>query len=236
MASERAAPSQEVREAAREIMKMADRHARNGQLTILELDTFLSGTEHQGFLDWLRSNRSRVFKEFDKDDDEDLDLRELERAVARYDSELAQREKEGGARLARVTRSLYSVSAKIAKAASDDTALANNWFRLFKRFDHDGSGMLDYGEIKKVVRKGLKLTWAEVPERDLRTLWTLLDRDGSGFVTAGEFSGFMRNASAKKLRPLVLAHRHPPPLLSRRLLLPHHTTVQPRQPPARCVA
>ena len=42
--------SERARNTAREIMAMADRHARNGQLTILELDTFLTQTQHESFL------------------------------------------------------------------------------------------------------------------------------------------------------------------------------------------
>ena len=36
----------------------------------------------------MRANRSRAFKEQDRDDDEDLDLGELEHAVAQYTREL----------------------------------------------------------------------------------------------------------------------------------------------------
>ena len=153
----------------------------------------------------MRANRSRAFKEQDRDDDEDLDLGELEHAVAQYTRELDAKERAMGPRLQRVIKSLYKVSKRIEHAASTDTAVRHNWFRTFKEFDADGSGMLDFGELKKVVRKKLQLSLADVSDRDLRTLWVLLDRDGSGYTTAGEFAGFMRHAAARKLRNLVLA-------------------------------
>ena len=87
----------------------------------------------------MRANRSRAFKEQDRDDDEDLDLGELEHAVAQYTRELDAKERAMGPRLQRVIKSLYKVSKRIEHAASTDTAVRHNWFRTFKEFDADAS-------------------------------------------------------------------------------------------------
>lgn len=71
----------EISSEALEIMRLTDRHAHNGQITIIELVTFLRGTQHNEFCDWLVANRARVFKRYDVDDDEDLDVHELEKAL-----------------------------------------------------------------------------------------------------------------------------------------------------------
>ena len=167
-------------------MRIADRHARNGQLCIAELQTFLSGTEYEEFLDWLLARRSSLFKQFDADDDMDLDVHEIAKAVELYAKELDEKRVRGGRKLAKIMAHVHRVAAKIRKAGSQDSAVRDNWFGLFKKYDQDGSGNLDFGEVKKVLRKDLKLTPFEVSEADIRVLWMLIDRDGSGLVTVGD--------------------------------------------------
>ena len=182
-ASRASRTSFEIQREAAEIMRVADRHARNGQLCIAELQTFLTGTEHEEFLEWLLARRAALFKQFDADDDQDLDVHEIAKAVELYAKELDEKRARGGRKLARIIAHVHRVAAKIRKAGSQDSAVRDNWFGLFKKYDQDGSGNLDYGEVKKVLRKDLKLTPFEVSEADLRVLWMLIDRDGSGLVT-----------------------------------------------------
>ena len=68
--------------AAREILALADRHQRDGQLSVVEIETFLKGSEHEEFATWLLQRRAARFKTFDRDHGADLDLAELAAALA----------------------------------------------------------------------------------------------------------------------------------------------------------
>jgi len=78
---------------ARTIMKAADRHARNGSLTVNEMNTYLAGTAYEGFVTWMtfyyrgasgaHQGRSNL-AQFDTDGDGALDLQEVEGAVLQY--------------------------------------------------------------------------------------------------------------------------------------------------------
>lgn len=83
-------------------------------------------------------------------------------ARVRYLDELEAKRIAGGSRLNKIIKVVNRVAKQIIVAANRDTAVGNNWFRMFKTVDRDGSGMLDYGELKTVIRKVLKLTWAQV--------------------------------------------------------------------------
>ena len=65
---------------ARAVMRQADRHLRNGRLTVNEMRTFLKGSEHQDFGEWLSAPRTRdhMWKRYDLDMDGGLDVHELE--------------------------------------------------------------------------------------------------------------------------------------------------------------
>ena len=59
-----------------------------------------------------------------------------------------------------------------------------SWYALFKQIDADGSGQIDFAELKTLVREGLALPASSVPEGDIRRLWVALDKDSSGLVRA----------------------------------------------------
>jgi hypothetical protein len=71
-----------------------------------------------------------------------------------------------------------------------------SWYKLFKRVDQDGSGRISLLEFQCLVRDDLQISQQELAERILLSLWKVLDDDGSGFVTAGEFGKFMRQGAA----------------------------------------
>ena len=58
--------------------------------------------------------------------------------------------------------------------------------------DGDGTGNIDYEEVKSLVRGTLGLTSKEVPSKALKRLWATLDADNSGRVNVEEFARFMR--------------------------------------------
>ena len=79
-----------------------------------------------------------------------------------------------------------------------------NFYRLFKAMDIDGSGRITFNELAKMVRIELKLTKAELPKEKLMGLWKVLDDNESGFICAGEFGRFM-NLKGAAVVPNVIA-------------------------------
>merc|ERR1719409_1582779 len=67
-------------------MDAADRHARNKELTLVELSTFLGdgtlgGHRFGHFREWMLSDAGREFKRFDKNRNGTISMAELQRAV-----------------------------------------------------------------------------------------------------------------------------------------------------------
>jgi len=67
-----------------------------------------------------------------------------------------------------------------------------SFYRLFKVMDVDGSGLVDFEEFERMVRKQLRLGKGVIPQERLLGLWRTLDTDQSGLVCQGEFGRFMR--------------------------------------------
>ena len=84
------------------------------------------------------------------------------------------------------------VCRKMSHQMSSDISLGGSWFKLFKRYDRDSSGAVDFGELEHVLRKEVGIRKTEIGDDELRMLWATLDQDGSGTVTIKEFAGFMR--------------------------------------------
>ncbi|KAH8051581.1 hypothetical protein JL722_10758 [Aureococcus anophagefferens] len=74
-----------------------------------------------------------------------------------------------------------------------------SWAKLFFVVDNDGSGRVEFHEFRDLMRNkathtsnpGLEIGRKEVSDDELSMLWTSLDGDKSGFVTAPEFKKFM---------------------------------------------
>ncbi|KAH8073825.1 hypothetical protein JL721_2368 [Aureococcus anophagefferens] len=74
-----------------------------------------------------------------------------------------------------------------------------SWAKLFFVIDNDGSGRVEFHEFRDLMRNkatdtvnpGLEISKKEVSDDELSMLWTSLDGDKSGFVTAPEFKVFM---------------------------------------------
>merc|ERR1712166_364255 len=104
--------SQRVAAVAAQIMKAANRLAKNNTLSVTELGTFLQGTEHEPFAGWMLEQRQRRFKQFSKDGG--LTISELREAVAAYQS---QRGEQG---LFDEVKTRNQVSAGASPVASHD--------------------------------------------------------------------------------------------------------------------
>jgi hypothetical protein len=83
-----------------------------------------------------------------------------------------------------------------------------SWFKLFRKVDNDGSGLISYDEFVEMVRNDLKLSARALPEKNILQAWLALDTDGSGYLSSGEFGAFMRAAAPKIDR--APPHRNPP--------------------------
>ena len=70
-----------------------------------------------------------------------------------------------------------------------------NWKRLFRFYDRDNSGALQYNEFKNAVRKDGKMTKNQLSDNDLLFLFRRVDRDGGGSIEIEEFSKWLKNTT-----------------------------------------
>ena len=74
-----------------------------------------------------------------------------------------------------------------------------NWFKIFRLFDDDDSGLMSYEELRKVLRSaypGLEVSSNDVTDDQVRGLWRGLDDDRSGEASVQEFMIFFRRHGA----------------------------------------
>jgi len=74
-------PDWEVESVTSSIMAAADRHCGNKLLSVNEVRTFLRGTIHEPFGEWLTGDRLKHFRSFDRDRDGALNSAELTQAI-----------------------------------------------------------------------------------------------------------------------------------------------------------
>jgi hypothetical protein len=96
-------------------------------------------------------------------------------------SELAERErrKRKLSRLLRLTMTSHEVLA------------VGDWKDLFRRYDRDDSGSLDFDEFKKAVRRGANVSEREMDDVLLKELFGHIDVDGGGSIDPEELHGFL---------------------------------------------
>ena len=66
------------------------------------------------------------------------------------------------------------------------------FFSLFNFMDHDGSGLVDFVELQKMVRSLLRIPKRTLSDDRLRAVWRWIDEDASGMIRSGEFNRLMR--------------------------------------------
>jgi len=64
---------------------------------------------------------------------------------------------------------------------------------LFSQYDKDGGGSLEDLEVRKALRKGLKIPKAQLSDAELWTLIHLIDDDGSGCIDVQEFVAWVHS-------------------------------------------
>ena len=67
---------------------------------------------------------------------------------------------------------------------------------MFTRWDQDGSGCFDHEEFKKLVRSGLKINKADLPDSHIVQLTRALDKDGDGTLSIEELEHFVKDGVA----------------------------------------
>jgi len=67
-----------------------------------------------------------------------------------------------------------------------------SWFKLFKMFDEDNDGHISYKELVTMIRKTIRMPDTIIPDRQIQAVWHSIDRDGNGWIDAGEFGRFFR--------------------------------------------
>ena len=66
------------------------------------------------------------------------------------------------------------------------------WFKLFRLVDADGSGLISFEEVHRLIREDLNIPESKLTDASIKSLWGWLDEDRSGHIAAGEFGHFMR--------------------------------------------
>ena len=85
-----------------------------------------------------------------------------------------------------------SVSSTAGRTFSERKGKAAEWVQLFNEVDEDRSGTITFDELKRVVRKKLRLPRGSLSELELRSLWCALDSDDSCALKLDEFVPFLR--------------------------------------------
>jgi Ca2+-binding EF-hand superfamily protein len=68
----------------------------------------------------------------------------------------------------------------------------DDWEELFKLYDSDGGGTLDFEEFKQVIRKHGRVSVRDINDIQLRQVFEMIDEDGSEEIDGGEFSEWLQ--------------------------------------------
>eukprot|EP00747_Dinoflagellata_sp_TGD_P163768 gnl/TRDRNA2_/TRDRNA2_182803_c0_seq1.p1 gnl/TRDRNA2_/TRDRNA2_182803_c0~~gnl/TRDRNA2_/TRDRNA2_182803_c0_seq1.p1 ORF type:complete len:510 (-),score=94.63 gnl/TRDRNA2_/TRDRNA2_182803_c0_seq1:96-1487(-) len=69
---------------------------------------------------------------------------------------------------------------------------AERWQQLFRKYDADGSGCLSIDEVKKIIRRDLRLPERVLNDRDLKMIFRAIDEDGNGTLEFNEFLQYVQ--------------------------------------------
>ena len=71
---------------------------------------------------------------------------------------------------------------------------------MLRRWDHDGTGEINFEEFKDALRNQVKMPTASLHDEDLRALFAYVDEDDSGTVEPEELIAFLKKGSGQRLR------------------------------------
>jgi Ca2+-binding EF-hand superfamily protein len=72
--------------------------------------------------------------------------------------------------------------------------------RLFRQYDKDRSGALEFEEFRTVVRRDVGIVEREVPDEELREMYDFVDSDGSGTIGIDEFKRLLPEEDDSRAR------------------------------------
>lgn len=105
----------------------------------------------------------------------------LEGAAAASDEEMRELSAAFNGRMCELLEAGHAVSPS-----------AESWTKLFRLIDADASGQISFDEMCRMTREELQLLPADMADASLKAVWLALDKDRSGYISAGEFGHFMR--------------------------------------------
>ena len=109
----------------------------------------------------------------------------------------------GEARTALI-RKVRRLTDRIRRQMAKNATINGSWYKLFKNYDKNNSGNITFDELRYVVYKELEVSKLEMAPRELRLVWSVLDRNGDNSVTIEEFASFMRRLESNKIDHVIV--------------------------------
>eukprot|EP00613_Pedinella_sp_CCMP2098_P020213 CAMPEP_0171686102 /NCGR_PEP_ID=MMETSP0991-20121206/2610_1 /TAXON_ID=483369 /ORGANISM="non described non described, Strain CCMP2098" /LENGTH=462 /DNA_ID=CAMNT_0012273809 /DNA_START=102 /DNA_END=1490 /DNA_ORIENTATION=+ len=208
---------------SRAIFDVADVN-RNGSLSINEMTSMLSGTAHQGFVDWLLFHRNEMFKLEDKDNSGTLEVPELARALRHFHRHVKAGESQpllGETDPMLVCRHILEHMYKTTEKGEHPSFGA-----CFDQVDLSKDGVLSFNEIECMIRRELHIPTRKVSLEHLRNFFGEIDRNGGGTIERAEFMKFMA-ANTLKVGKCFVSFPPPPKGMTSwaDTLIPEHENV-----------
>lgn len=111
------------------------------------------------------------------------------------------------------------VRRKLIGAAVKNNLDWGDWRGIFQRYDAQGSGSIKLGELRMAMRRDVKLSQWDLSETELRHLFTRLEEEGAGGVTATALVDFLKQEDEEKSVEVMAPRRRKQPAWARPWLL-----------------
>ena len=83
------------------------------------------------------------------------------------------------------------------QAAAEGLGGKKAWANIFKKYDRDNSGEIDFKEFRSAVRKSARISASALSDRELQVLFDYVDADSSGELSIGEFNDWLDGKISK---------------------------------------